>query len=587
MRRILPILLLPLLAVGQRPDQVAAPEPKQLPVQEIPLSKLPNFNDALRWAEEDAMLIGQTDLPFIRWLWDRDAQPQDTAFTLNITSRGTEPIRVPELNGGRLVRVDLRVWAPTAQDLADWLAIWEKLEFDPETSLLLTADTLANLPLDMRAIQIPTQKEEWTQVDIPITIDGVRYDRQWKKRTVQSFVAIADIRDVVVVRIDRGSLDTARWQRLKSATRSRAPVVELNYFIARALAAIKEDGLYEQLLGGLYYELAGIPRAGQKSRAGGSDEDALYASIGVGDGSKGSAAALLDRLRSDERTAVFRRNLNKKPSRIDWFGTPNSRLSLAAGVVFVTHDLRDKDIEVGQHPIKNLVNFKDAAREVIFTKRNGFQGYALYDSTGKLLEEAAPDVASDWLIPKGQMPRLQSGISCIRCHGAQDGWHPLHNDVKAMLRGGIDVFGDIRELNKTIPDTLDRLRGWYNGDPRKPLSRARDDYAEAVLRATGPWRTSKTQADVVQLASASVAERWKRYWWDDIDAKVALYELGYRHPGKELETFRALLPSIPGQRESPAIAALKAGLSIGRREWILDYGFAADRAAKSWERIQK
>jgi hypothetical protein len=249
----------------------------------------------------------------------------------------------------------------------------------------------------------------------------------------------------------------------------------------------------------------------------------------------------------------------------------------------MTHDVFDNDVDPARDPIRNLLNFQDRAREMIAERAgifgaNGMHLFVLFDSSGELQNEVPPNVAADHTIPIPHSRRLQASISCIRCHGPQEGFQPFRNEVQTMLSGYLDVFGDVSSEN-AIPDQLDRLAGLYSGDLSKPIRRGRDDYTDAVYRATGGMQ--------VPEASLLVSNIYQEYVYDTVDAQKACLELGFVVPKFQASYyFNQILPPLSPDvlgisPEDPIIGALKAGLSVNRFQWEQVYPDAAFRAMKT------
>lgn len=571
---------------------IAPAQPKPTAAPELLAHQTPREAVAEMRADIAAMLRAGAglDLPFSQWVWfpdgDEDAM-RAFAHAINLVSRSgfnRTPVRV----GRHLVRFDLRWYAPTDADLVEWLRLRELLQFDQRFSLLLTRDTIALLT--------PEQRRTFT---FPLRWQ-VKREGKWVKEVLPT--RLEEVEDVQVVRVNAPHLAGSGLEEVQRLTGTQAPIVHHAYALSRMLSTVKDqegkkNGVFTTIWGGLYYEFAGIRRA-KKGVA--SDLDQLVADLGIGDGRQ-PFQLVFDRLRSDERAAMFRSGVTGKKRRIIWIGTPAARLSVASGVVFITADIRDRDVDLSQDPIKNLDVFKTAAFEVIWIRANGELGYALFDADGKLLDEAAPDVAADHTVPSPHSPRLQSAISCIRCHGPNDGWIPFENEVQKLLgyqKDGqrLNVFGDVTDVRKTIPDEVDRLVGWYSGSPRKPLSRARDDYAEAVLRATGPWPGSKTgQTDVVRLSSAKIGDAFAYDRYRLIGAVEALQSLGIKPPADAAQAvarLREVLPPIAEVRpdtivpEDATIGALRAGLKVGPYDYALSYSFMQERAQQSQRKVR-
>lgn len=576
--------LVPELPPVRRPKSRLSDPP---PVREPPgqLRSLPIPDGAVRGALADVLTVAPYLRPYLRYIWVREgtleeddrgkvltpprlnAHGKAVALTLGMASRsvfaGVRPVPV----GWTLLRVDLTAYAPRPQDLREWLRIWEEFRFDPDFALLLTHD---ELELAARY--------------------GVRTDRHED--------VTAD-----VVRIDGPHLDPAALHRLRQETHSEAPVVTDRYLAYRALRSVKLSGVYKAIWGGLYYDLRGVRRVkdltGQRrkdaDRVKATDLDLLLDDAGVGNIKAGlTYDRLFERLRSDQRIAVFKSGVTGKPREAEWFHSPDSRDG--TGAFSITHDLANKDVDIGVHPLYNLTYIHAAAYEVIAEGTNGFPVYAIYDGDEKLLENAdANQVVADRTVPSPNTPLLQCGDSCLACHCAQGdvGWKPLRNDAKRLLSGRLDVFGDLSRKDPFGPRTVERLAGLYSGNFDKAIRRARDDLDETVLRCAGPWPGAKDQVNCVKPAMTHVVDRLRGYWYDDVDAGTALRELGIGAPkGRAVKVLTALLPPDPSAAveipyvqpfvgENAVLGALKEGLTVGRQDWDLVKTFAAVRSRKT------
>lgn len=503
-------------------------------------------NAAIALALKDALSLPIQDRHCIRYVWVPDGSHeamQVTSLVMNTISRATVIARPLPLDK-TLIRVDLRHYA--GKDLLEFKYAWGCLTFDPKFSLLITKDTLKFSELVVKSIKVTGQDGKESVIT---TIDG------------------SD-----VVKIVSPHIDQKNYAALSTILQSQAPIVDYRYLLIRALTTIQDKGVYATIYGGLYYDFTGIKTGAKK----GTDEDVLFEQLGVGDVANGiTATKIFDRLRSDQRIAVFRSGITGRPRRADFLRTLVGLDSQS--IISVTHDIRQQDIDIGTHPVMNLLAFKDAAREVIFEKTNGLHGFALFDGEGKRQDEVPPDIAPDHLVPAPHPTRLQPAIGCIRCHNKEGGWRTVHNDAKKLLTNLLDIFPNRKH------DDIDRLAGLYAGDvERKLLPRGRDDYASATLLATGPWKAGKKdQTDIVAVTGEYVAKTYSDYWYSTVDAKQALIEMGL----DPKDALAKMLPPVPlivngAIPEDPRIGALLAGLSINRSDWDLIYSFVASRRIK-------
>ncbi|MDE2215388.1 MAG: hypothetical protein KGJ61_09800, partial [Candidatus Omnitrophica bacterium] len=466
-----------------------------------------------------------------------------------------------------LMRFDIRQYSPRD---TQWVDTWEKLAFDPRFNVLVTPGTrkFASLTFPGKDFhesyewKIETVKDIWPggkDDDGVFFPKGTPYEWQRKTKIIKGGV----------IRIP----NHPQIDQLIALTGSQAPIVTDRYFILRALGTVQDTGTAKEIYGGLYYEFTGIRSKSSK----GTDEDALFESIGIGNIDAGiTAKAIFDKLRSDQRAAMFRSAVTGNPRRIDFFRGLAGRLDTTSGLVVVTHDLKQQDVDIDVHPVANLLDFKDAAREIIFEKPNGLHGYALTDGKGKLQDAAPDDVVRDFTIPAPHSSRLQGATSCIACHEAEgsDGWKRFTNDVKTLTKRGLNIFGD--QANPDQSDTVDRLKGLYDGDPERALQKGRDDYAAAVLRATGPWKGSVNNVDVVKQAATRITKLWRDYKYDLVTPAVALREMGMdANPETAAMTFARVIPA--SSPEDVRIASLRLGVPIPRADWDLVYSFALSR----------
>ncbi len=547
-------------------------------------------------APEASLLARQTieqlpheDLPFTRFLWlpwgapgsdELKVKAQANVFGLAQVSRASVFTRPGVVGQGRLLRIDMRAMCPSDQ-LPAYLELWEAFQFDPSFSVLITPDQVRLLD--------QVSKELLTSINgHECTVSCWQNDKRVLKK-MKLADALAMKQSDTLIRVNGHHLDAKAHVELQIATKSLAPVVDARYFLYRALSTVQDDGLYKDVYGGLYYDLSGIrdmTKGGEKT-----DLDNFLAALGI----RGGIQKLLDAGRADERAAVFRSNVTGRGRLVLWFSAPSSRRSVNTGLVMITRDLKQKRVDIGTHPILNLVRFAHDATEVIYERPDGTHGFVLFDAADKLQDEAPVDVVADRTVPEPHSPRLQSAISCIRCHGARKdsmGWQPVANDVQSLLKH-VGVFGDFSERNRTIGDVLDQLKGRYQGNADKALRIGRDDYMAAVLRITGPWQAGlPDQTDVVVHASSALGEIYSEAWYDAVTPQAAMRDLGFLvSEDKAAKYLTKLLPPVAKASgiypEDPRIAALCAGIPISRFDWSLVFPFASARRTQALAAWQK
>jgi hypothetical protein len=538
----------------------------------IGANKSPNFNlataqqvikeisvgpkpaDAIPMAVADITSLQPGDRPFHRYVWIPDGSKDkysQVSFTLNAAVSQSANIFVPaSVANGTLVRVDLRPLAADDIYLSKLIALWDKMAVEPyfhvnaKESDVVSIPSVAGDPSGSVRFLVDGQLHFRSSNGQLFAFSNGAWAskrQQAKGNDVSAFGSHLDLNQAVI---------------LQSLTQSNAPIVRYDWFIVKALSSLD---------GGLYYDFVGVER----NPKGKSAQDAWLESLGLSE-------KFINNLRSDQRAAILRSNVTGRPRRIDVFQGSYVRPSSGSGLVTITHDIGEGDIGADTDPIRNLLELKDKAREVIAERRNGLHIFLLFDNKGNLQNSAPDDVVRDHTIPSPHPARVQSAIGCIRCHGPFDGLQPFNNDVQKLLKSYLNIFDDFAS-KESIPRTLERLAGLYTGDLQKVIRRGRDDYSDAVFQAT--------LGLTVPAVSEGVANTYGSYFYDLVDAQKACNELGFIVPKeKAVEYFGMLVPPLDidetGIRpEDPILGALKAGLSVNRFQWELVYADAAFRAS--------
>jgi hypothetical protein len=324
----------------------------------------------------------------------------------------------------------------------------------------------------------------------------------------------------------------AEGLKLAELTHSNMPIVHHGWLLRMASTTVD---------GGIYYDLRGIRGLNQ----------AKYLA------SRGISEKQVEELGSGDRVAVFRSGVTGKPRRVDLLRGAGVRVSRGTGLAAITHDVRDKDIDPEKDLTRNLLDAQDFAREVIVETASGFHEYSLWNAQGVLQDEVPPDVASDHLIPAPHTKRLQPAIGCIRCHGEQDGWKPLQNDIQAMLnQTGVTVAADAGKGDQFT--NLRKLSSLYSGDLTLPLMLGRNSYSSVVGRVT-----KFKDVNPVQLASKQVAATFNQYTYELVTPRTFAQLVGYKVPENNAsELLAKIFPAVPGSVEDPTIAALKSGIGV-------------------------
>jgi hypothetical protein len=323
------------------------------------------------------------------------------------------------------------------------------------------------------------------------------------------------------------------------------------------------------LEGGKYYDFLQVPR---KVAANTNPQSAWLSTLGVFEATTKSLAA-------DQRTAIFRSGVTGKPRRIDVF----YGLGRGGNLVTITHDIGDEDVDAGQHPIRNLLAFDDRGREAIVSRPNGTHAFALFDDSGNFVDSVPDNIATDHTVPAPHTKRLQSAISCIRCHGPHDGYQPFGNDVQTILRSRLDVFSDLAGNGVTREQVVDRLAGLYAGQldvPDGPIGRGRRDYSAAVYRIVGG--AYGDAPSVVTAASDHVSGIFANYRYDVVSPQRACMELGLSvEPNQGIAGLEKMMGNEIGVAIDPISGTLRAGIAVNRSDFEHVYADLALTASRN------
>jgi len=527
----------------------------------------PTPADAVAYALADAATLAKSDQPFIRYVWVPTGDKKHIGcvnYTINLAwSRATPIVRCRSVAQNRLVRVDLRMLAPRAdadsKDFRDIFRLWETLAFEPYFHIINTTQNI--LPSNAKIIK--------SLADDPAgSIRFLLNDQTWYRSAAgRTYCLVGGQWQIQNLQLEKSStvavagahVGLEQHVMLQGLLQSNAPVIRYDYFISKSL---------QTLNGGIYYDLLGIERNPTKGTA----LDAFFTKFGYD-------PKEVAKLRADQRVAMFKSRVTGRPRRADFFRGQGVRPDSGTGLGTITYDPSEEQIAAENDPIRNLLEFKFAASEVIVERANGMHAFGLFNDKGDLQDSAPDNVVKDHTIPSPHPARLQSAISCIRCHGPFDGWQPAQNDVRLMLNGYLNIFDDLANKNNSVPDVLDRLAGLYAGDLTKTLRRGRDDYSDAVYIATG--------GQSVPEASAGLSGIFIDYHYTDVDAAIAVRELGYNVPTeKAVYYLNNILPPVTKDvtgivPEDPIIGALKVGLRVQRYQWESVYADAALRAMQT------
>lgn len=489
------------------------------------------YENTTVWAARTALQDAKTLPPDIasraRYVFLRGGTRDELAsigFLVNSTlSRVNVPI-VPGtspgcvvLAGGRLVRLDLGVLATDADDLANLVATWEKLAgLDTDFGATIT---------EKRVVKIPRTK-----------INGKFYTSQWRLVTTR-FQAPAEAIELSAV-----------------LGGTACPIIDGRQLMTSALTTLE---------GGLYYRFRGI-----------ASDATLKGYLQ----SRGASEEQVAALESLEKAVVLHSGVTAKERMVSVFRGAGVRASAGGGIVAITFDPFDEDRDPSRSAVRNLLEFRGRGSEVILELSNGFHEWTLWDAAGKLVKVAPPNLASDHRIPEPHTRQLQPGISCLRCHGPEDGWRGLTNDVPKILAAGTDIFGDLSAPEDRLK-SVQLLAGLYSGDWFEagigPLAVGRLTYDRAVFQCTG--RGADAIASTISAQFDGFAYQLLDVW--DVAAELGIEGLpaSDNDPATDddvraaCEALRVFIGAAPVDgaiaREDAIISSVLAGIPVSRRSW--------------------
>lgn len=334
----------------------------------------------------------------------------------------------------------------------------------------------------------------------------------------------------------------------------------------------RADWLLNRMLtntrGGRYYEfIRAVVRSSTDRR---TDAELFLARHGVFED-------LSLQFRADQRVGILFSRATGKPRQVEAIRGIGSRQG--TGQAWITKDISDEQIDAQNDPLENLSRFTPFAQEFIVEARNGMQHFYLANGRGQQVRSVPENVAIDHTIDAPHTARLEPALSCIACHGDNDGLNPTPNDVQTLLSGSradiFDDFGARGAVRDDVDDRLANLAGQYAGNFDNRLLMGRASYREAVRRSTqtGPQSIGLSVGKISQ----KVVGICRGYSLARVTPRQALLELGIQSDdetaaGRVVEAFPA--PQVQSgvvYRELPQLLFLRAGMSISRVQFERAY----------------
>lgn len=521
----------PVSSSGGSPKTAVTPAQAPPPAVDFVIPRVPSAAAAL------ALLDLQAQPPEVRiqrrYIWCPEGSTvewQNAIFTLNSAPNlSSLDVAPPSVFKGALIPVDLSTFIDESNQLSERLATWNS-QADIE-------------PYFTQHPVLPCA--EYT------AIDGKKYNYRQFHLIGQSLGEAGPKLEKLMGNdfADRESF---------------CPIVRVDWFLSRALTPVD---------GGFYYRW-------RKLTVGKTKLDDYLLSRGV------------PRKDIESRNApdceICMSKITGRARKLEFLVSSAVKASASRGTIALTFDSRADRVDPRQDAFLSLLDVAPDALEVMVTLPNGWIEYTLWDDKELLLAEADPRVVTDSQVPSPYQNRLVSGISCIRCHGSDEGWRPFANEFKALIgdRGrvltdtskGTDADEQFNQWRKTMSQ--------FSGDLLPVVRAAQDDYEfhiHHVLHTTA------------KLATANVSEMFASYNYTPITAYIASNDLGFK-PGKldklGVDTFRNVVPPIDYSGLAPdhgfiarlscvyidPITAEPKGLTLTRLQWELIYEDTALRS---------
>jgi hypothetical protein len=281
--------------------------------------------------------------------------------------------------------------------------------------------------------------------------------------------------------------------------------------------------------------------------------------------SRGTSRKQAERLRVDERIGLLSA-VTAKPRAIQLYQSSGTRATAGPSYTAITEDPFDENLDQTSDSFRQLIDLRSDGREVMVSMPNGLIEWTLFDGAGALVNSAPDNLVRDHKIPAPYTARLNGLISCVRCHGPNNGWQPAANEV---LTGRADLAG-----GQQLVAALAARYAYDPADMLETFQLARSAFSKNVFQAT--------RMDARE-ASAAVASVFDAYEYQTITIAQAAREVGLKDVSQ--------MPQIVGA-DDPVILRLyntrldletgkRVGLRITRRQFEQVYDSLAKKVTRN------
>ncbi len=259
--------------------------------------------------------------------------------------------------------------------------------------------------------------------------------------------------------------------------------------------------------------------------------------------------------------------------RIIQFGrSEDGRPAESSGLVAITKDIKRGRNDPNKNSFQSLLNDDQRYfKEVIIQGSAGQQEFTLWDEDDKLLNAADPEVASNHQVPKPFHNTLHGAISCIDCHGGNEGYKPVTSRFSSSAPGSTRIVADVSKKDGFSTDAAIRAR--YHAT-QKQIDTLLESGRQSLASQYDYLKLEHGEHGY-QLACEATTATVNNYANSFVTPEKAAVELGFTAAaGKSIQdAFKQAMHFTPGVATGSAgiLNQLRDGHEITRADF--DYAF--------------
>ena len=259
--------------------------------------------------------------------------------------------------------------------------------------------------------------------------------------------------------------------------------------------------------------------------------------------------------------------------RIVQFGrSEDGRPAESSGLVAITKDIKRGRNDPNRNGFQSLLNDDQKYfSEIIIQNAAGQQEFTLWDDEGKLLAAADPEVAANHQVPKPFHPTLQGAISCIDCHGGNEGYKPVVSRFSSSAPGSTRIIADVSKKDTFATDAAIRAR--YHAT-QKQIDTLLESGRQSLASQYDYLKLEKGEHGY-QMACEATTQTVNGYKNSFVTPEKAAAELGFAaSKGKTItQAFADAMPYTPGVATGSAaiLNQLRDGKEVTRSDFDAIY----------------